>query len=57
VLREAGQLQLAYVAARAHGLDDEMKQLEQELGDNCPQDLPASIDQATLVFPPSPILK
>jgi len=54
VLQDAGQLGLAFICAKAHGLEEEAAALEQELGENCPEisDLAGS-----LLFPPQPILR
>jgi coatomer protein complex subunit alpha (xenin) len=54
VLREAGQLRLAYVCARTHGLEELAATIATELGDKVPTiDLP----KARLLIPPTPLLK
>ena len=55
VLREAGQNGLAYLTAKAHGLDEEAAALEEELGEDVPE-LP-DLSKAKLLFPPQPILR
>lgn len=55
VLKDAGQLGLAYLTAKAHGLDEDAAALAEELGADAPE-LP-NLSQAKLLFPPQPILK
>lgn len=57
VLQGAGQLQLAYITAKTHGLEEEAAALAAELGEKLPQ-LPADLEsKAQLLFPPTPILR
>ncbi len=59
VLKDAGQLRLAYVTAKLHGLEEEEKKLESLLGaDKIPKNIPAEwVSGASLMLPPNPILK
>ncbi|KAM3304599.1 coatomer subunit alpha-1 [Capsicum chacoense] len=54
ILKNAGHLPLAYVAATVHGLKDTAERLAEELGDNIPS-LPKE-KKASLLQPPTPIL-
>ncbi|KAL2892798.1 Coatomer subunit alpha-2 [Bienertia sinuspersici] len=53
ILEAAGQLPLAYITAKAHGLDDITERLAAELGDDIPE-IPKGKSQS-LLMPPSPI--
>ena len=55
VLREAGHLQLAYLTAMAHGMEEVALALQEELGEKVP-DLP-DLSSAKLLIPPTPILR
>lgn len=55
ILKDAGQLGLAYVTARAHGLEAEAAALAEELGELTPE-LP-DLSEAKLLVPPRPILR
>ena len=55
VLRECGQLQLAYLTAMTHGMEDVALALQEELGDKVPE-LP-DLANAKLLIPPTPILR
>ena len=67
VLREAGQLQLAYLTAHTHGMGDEEAVLAQELraeggkggdgGGGAGGDvrLPRGVEGAALLWPPAPV--
>ena len=55
VLRECGQLQLAYLTAMAHGMEDVALALQEELGEKVPE-LP-DLSNAKLLIPPTPILR
>eukprot|EP01080_Neovahlkampfia_damariscottae_P002084 gene2084-1956_t len=55
VLEDSGQIQLAYVTAKTHGLEDKLKHLETLLGeDNIPKNIP---EKSTLILPPTPVYK
>lgn len=55
VLKETGQLKLAYLTAKTHGLDDEAQAIAELLGDDVPA-LP-DLSNASLLQPPTPILR
>ena len=55
VLRECGQLQLAYLTAMTHGMEDVALALQEELGEKIPE-LP-DLSNAKLLIPPTPILR
>jgi coatomer protein complex subunit alpha (xenin) len=54
VLVDVGQLGLAYITAKTHGLEKKAAELELLLGENVPKDIP---DGATLLLPPTPVYK
>lgn len=58
VLRESGQVALAYLTAATHGLSDEAAVLESDLRD-AEAEVPAvpALGKATLLLPPAPIMR
>eukprot|EP00823_Brevimastigomonas_motovehiculus_P004130 TRINITY_DN2641_c0_g1_i1.p1 TRINITY_DN2641_c0_g1~~TRINITY_DN2641_c0_g1_i1.p1 ORF type:complete len:1298 (-),score=340.82 TRINITY_DN2641_c0_g1_i1:116-4009(-) len=58
VLKDSGQLRLAYLCAKTHGLESEMKQIEDALGGESKVPvLPDLSSTARLLVPPLPLLK
>jgi coatomer subunit alpha len=54
VLEDSGQISLAYVTAKTHGLEDKAKQLESILGEG---NIPTLPEKSTLILPPTPVYK
>mmetsp|Transcript_11360 Transcript_11360/g.13438 ORF Transcript_11360/g.13438 Transcript_11360/m.13438 type:complete len:1222 (-) Transcript_11360:338-4003(-) len=56
ILEEAGQLPLAYVTAKTHGLEEDMARIVDKLDGNEPSS-EITTDEPRLLEPPAPILK
>jgi coatomer subunit alpha len=58
VLRDAGQIGLAYITAKSHGLEEQLTELEEQFADSIPEAArEMDVSNASLLYPPIPIVR